>query len=149
MRVVLAVRDGQADFVDMAAPVEDFLCRNIELPGFLHLIEEHGRGFADPGGLRDIDAVAFGQRADAGAARIGVQRAAEHVVEQAFAHGRLADVHLLEPEGIEDRIENGHAAGDDLDPVAGQARQIEQVAVADLEQCFAENFERGRADALL
>ena len=64
--------------------------------------------------------------ADGDLALVGAQLAAQQVVEDALAQGRVAVPHRLDAELVEHRLHGRQAAGDDRLPVDAQTRQIGQ-----------------------
>ena len=97
VHVVLAVRDRQAEFVQARGAARASRASScVEVP----VLRRPGRTGATPCLRRAracavVDAVALHQRGDRGIARIVGAAAAEHVVQHAFAHRRLADRHAL------------------------------------------------------
>ena len=96
---------------------------------------------------RAVDRVALRQRLDARRARIAMFGAADHVVQQAFAHRRFADAHHFQIERGEARFENGRTARNYRCALFGETRQVDLVDVAEIDQRIAQLFHRRRGDA--
>ena len=104
--MMLAVRDGQTDLVNARGPRQPVALDVAELPVARDRSNNASAVPSTRSACAAIDGVALRQRIDAGRARIAMLGAADHVVEQALAHGRVADAHLLEIERGEAGFEN-------------------------------------------
>ena len=71
--------------------------------------------------------------------------AADHVVQQTFAHRRFADAHGFQIERGETRFEDRRAARDHGGAFFGEAGQVDLVDVAEIDQRIAQFFHRGVA----
>ncbi len=151
MHVVLAVRDRQAESRAGAR----------RQPSISAVVVVERPALAPPGrtgaarcastraACAVVDAVALHQRRHRGIARIVVAAAAEHVVEHAFAHRRLADHHALQAQRVERGFQHQHAAGDDRPAVAGQAGQVDVLDAVGLQQAVAHQRQRLGGDRAL
>jgi catechol 2,3-dioxygenase-like lactoylglutathione lyase family enzyme len=88
---MLAVGDGQTDFVHACGPGEPVLGFGIEFPFFADLFEQRERSGLHTLCLGAVRAVAACQRVDAGCARIALLGATDHGVNLA--------VYLRDPDG--------------------------------------------------
>ncbi len=147
--VVLAVGNRQANLVQAGGPAQHARVVVVQLPclGDL-LVQAQGGGF-HPRGLDFVDAVALGQRRHRQIARVVVAAAAKHVVQDAFAHRRLADDQALQAQRLEGGLQHQHAAGDDRAAIAGQAGQVDGVDALGLEQPIPDLRQRLRGDRAL
>src|SRR5437764_8370193 len=110
--VVAAVGDVEPDLVQSRGPLErQVRQRLIESPRLARLLEEVAHGRFDALGLLEVDVIALLHRAYRELARIFALVAAEHVVQQAFAHRAFGDPHVLDVEHAEHFGENRESPG--------------------------------------
>ena len=96
------------------------------LPRSLQLAQQLAGHLGHLAAVLIVHPIAFHQVADGDLALVGTQLAAQQVVEDALAQGRVAVAHGLDAELVEHRLHGGQAAGDDRLPVGAQTRQISQ-----------------------
>ena len=149
MHMMLAVRDGKAEFVHARGPRKHAAFVGIEFPGVVNLIEQSQRGLLYARGLFAIDAVAFHQRIDRHITRVLLAGATDHVVQHAFAQRRFARLHALEAEFVERRLQHQRAAGDHRLAILGQTGQVNRVDALERQQFFDQRGERDIGDCAL
>ncbi|MNV72185.1 hypothetical protein D3C71_1652530 [compost metagenome] len=137
MHVVAAVRDHQAELVQPRGPAEHAGIVRIQLPAFFDLGEQVHRRAFHAISLDGVDAVTLGQCRDRFVAQVVLAGTAEDVVENAFAHRRLADQQLLQPKCLEGGFEHQDATGDDRATIRGEAGQVDILDALGLEQLIA------------
>ena len=135
--LVLAVRDGQPEFVHARGPGQRQAIVRFQFPGAGDLVEQGQHGVFHALCVFCVHAVACGQRSDGGIARITLLGAAEHVVEHAFAHRGFAHAHLGEPQFAEAGIHHQKAAGNDRPAIAGDALQADVIDMLEVQQPLA------------
>ncbi|MNS87171.1 hypothetical protein D3C72_1211050 [compost metagenome] len=149
MHVVTAVGDHQPQLMQACSPAEHACIIGIQLPAFLHLLQQRQCGVLHAVGLHRVDAIAMGEGGHRFIARVVVTGTAENVIEDALAHRRLADQQLLQAQRLEGGLQHQDAAGDDRAAIAGQAGQHDVVDLLGLQQLIAELGQRlGRDRAL-
>lgn len=146
MHVVLAVRNDQPQLVQSRGTAQYLRVVAIQLPGFADLVEQAAGGGFHALRLYFVDAVALHQRGHRTVARVVFAAAAKHVVQDAFAHRRLADHQFLQPQRLERSFQHQDATGDDGPPFGGQTEQLDVFDALGLEQLLAQRRQRLRRD---
>ena len=148
MSVVLAVRNGQTQLVDVGGPGQPFACARIQVPFGGDGVEQFHRHGLNPFCLGLVHAIALRQAANACGAWVVARRASEHFPQQALAHRPVADAEPLQIERVEHGLDDGDAARDDRSTFLAHARQRDAAHRPGLQQRIAHALERCTGDGI-
>src|SRR5690606_33538472 len=110
MLVILAMRDGQANFMQLTSSAQDiFIGGGSQAPLTGHLLPGGKRGLLDGGAVSLIDMVALLQGRNGALPDIFVLNAPDNIVQQAFPKSSVGKRHLLNIEGAKRRQQNSKA----------------------------------------
>src|SRR5436305_295081 len=118
----------------------------VEPPRLARLLEEVAHGPFDALGLLEVDVIALLHRAYRELARIFALVAAEHVVQQAFAHRAFGDPHVLDVEHAEHFGENRESPGKHGAAILGDRLELELARVAGIDRVLDGAVDSGGRD---
>ncbi len=114
MLVVTRVGDGKADLVQASRPGQQAPpLLAIELPALGDLFQGAQGRVLDAARLFGVQMVTLAQGPDRAVAHVLLADATDEIVEQTLAQGRAGRSHLFDLETLEDRAQDGDAAGED------------------------------------